>query len=126
MLFNFSNETDKKGYYNVEKLKMTNNSFKDNEGQLLSILRGGNDESTMGPYLIFSKNNISNCVTRNEEALLYIFGTQRSEIENNVFTDCNPAKKLIHYEDLVRAVHVFRNNKLTRSGNVDKNRFVLN
>jgi poly(beta-D-mannuronate) lyase len=124
MLFNFSNETDKKGYYNVEKLKITNNSFTDNEGQLLSMLRGGNDESTMGPYLIFSKNSITNCATANEDALIHIFGTQRSEIGNNVFTDCNPSKKLIQYEDLVRAVHIFRNNRLIRSGIVNTNRFV--
>ncbi|MEO6542197.1 MAG: hypothetical protein ABIN74_14435, partial [Ferruginibacter sp.] len=124
MIFNFTNERTNKGLYNIEKLDISHNIFKNCNGQILAMLRGGNDESTMGPYLVFSKNSITNCNTVNKDALIHIFGTQRSDIENNVFTDCNPPKNLVQYEDLVRAVHHFRNNKLTRSGNVDTNRFV--
>jgi poly(beta-D-mannuronate) lyase len=123
-LFNFSNETDKKGYYNVEEIKMTANNFINNEGQIITMLRGGNDESTMGPYFIFRENNVENYVSTNGEALIHLFGTQRSNIETNKFTNANSAKTLILYEDLVRSVHLLGNNKMTRSGNILTNKFV--
>ncbi|MEP7238894.1 MAG: polysaccharide lyase 6 family protein [Ferruginibacter sp.] len=126
MLFNFGNETDKKGYYSVEKLKITGNSFNGNEGQLLNILRGGNDESTMGPYIIFTNNRIENCVTANDDALIHLFGAQRSVIESNNFKNCNTGKPLIEYEDLVRAVHLLRNNSMVKSGSIVSNKFVNN
>ena len=124
LLCNFGNETDKKGYYSVEKLKITGNSFNGNEGQLLNMLRGGNDESTMGPNLIFTNNRIDNCTTKNDDALIQLFGTQLSTIENNIFTKSNEGKTLIQFEDLVRAVHVFRNNTITRSGKIKEDKFV--
>jgi poly(beta-D-mannuronate) lyase len=123
-LFDFSNEIDKKGYYNVEKLKMTNNTFRSCKDQLLTMLRGGNDESTMGPYLIFSGNMIDNCVTAGHVPLISLSGTQRSEIENNNFKDCNPGNPLIQYIDWVRAVHGFSNNILNRSGKILTDKFV--
>jgi len=124
ILFNFSNETDKKGYYNVEEIKMTANNFSNNEGQIITMLRGGNDESTMGPYFIFTENNVENYVSTNAEALIHLFGTQRSIIEMNKFTNSNTGKTLIQYEDLVRAIHLFKNNKMIRSGIVTINKFV--
>ena len=121
-IFNFSNETDKKGYYNVEQLKMINNSFNGNKGQLLNMLRGGNDESTMGPLLLFKNNVISNCSSN--EPLIKLYGTQRSFLEYNRFTASNNTGTLVEYEDAVRAVHFFNNNSLTGSGKIIKNKFV--
>ena len=57
-VFKFIEETDNKGYYGVEKLKITNCTFTGNKGQILGMLRSGRDESTMGPLLIFSNNNL--------------------------------------------------------------------
>ncbi|MBS1497179.1 MAG: hypothetical protein JSU03_00100 [Bacteroidetes bacterium] len=124
-LFNFTNETDKKGLYNVEKLKIVNNKFNDCSGQILAMLRGGNDESTMGPYLIFTNNNISNCNNSDDKPLIHLFGVQRSVITNNDFSNSNPNKIIIQYEDLVRAVHHLYNNKFTGSGSIIKDKFVL-
>jgi poly(beta-D-mannuronate) lyase len=123
-IFNFTNETGNKGLYNVEKLNISNTSFQNCRGQILAMLRGGNDESTMGPYLIFSKNIIDNCETKNDAALIHLFGTQLSDIENNIFTKSNTGKTLIQFDDLVRAVHVFQYNKLLKSGNVVTDKFV--
>ena len=124
-LFNFTNETDKKGLYAVEKLKITNNRFIDCSGQILDMLRGGNDESTMGPDLTFSKNIISNCTTANNGALVHLFGTQLSTIEKNIFTNSNKGKSVIRFEDLVRSVHILGNNQLVESGVIETNKFVV-
>ena len=121
-LFNFSNETDKKGYYNVEQLKIINNHFSNNLGQLLSMLRGGNDESTMGPLLLFKNNRVENC--RSGDPMILLNGTQRSFVENNRFTSTNTNGILIKYEDAVRAEHFIRNNTFVKSGKVVRNKFV--
>ncbi len=121
-IFDFNNETDKKGYYTVEKLKITNTSFSGNNGQLLGMLRGGNDESTMGPLLLFQHNNITN--NSSEAPLIKLNGTQRSFIENNKFSLSNSNKVLLQFEDAVRAVHIYRNNTISGSGQVIIDKFV--
>lgn len=118
-------ETDKKGYYNTEQLTITGCTVTRYSGQILSILRGGNDESTMGPMLVFNKNKFIDCTTDHEAALIHLFGVQYSVIEKNSFLRCNPEKKLIQYEYKVKAVHHFRKNKLAESGRVITNQFVI-
>ncbi len=122
-IFSFTEETDKKGYYNVEQLKITNSFFSNNKGQLLSLLRSGKDESTMGPLLVFSQNKVQNCSIENDAALLHIAGVQRSLVEKNNFTGSNTNKKLIIFEDWVRAVHVYSNNTLINSGKAVTNSY---
>lgn len=124
-LLYFAAETDKKGYYNIEKFIISNNTITNHSGQLLTMLRGGNDESTMGPNLLISNNKITNCNTGNNDPLIYNYGTQASLIENNQFTNCNPGKALIVYEDAVRAKHLLRNNVITGSGKVITDKFVV-
>lgn len=123
-LFNFMNEIDKKGYYNVEKLIITNNRISKNNGQILGMLRTGNDESTMGPDLVIANNKIIDCNTTNADALIYLYGTQHSMIKGNFFSNSNSGKTLIHYQDIVRASHRIFKNKITQSGSVFENQFV--
>jgi poly(beta-D-mannuronate) lyase len=123
-LFRFAEETGKKGYYNAEQLKIVNNSFTDHKGSLLSIWRTGNDESTMGPALIFSNNTLSNCSSGNKEALIHLYGVQRSSVYKNQFSNCNKGGVLVLYEDLVKAVHILRDNRLINSGVMVTNKFV--
>ncbi len=87
MLFNFSHELDKKGYYNVEKFFIDNNSITELKGQILATQRTGNDESTMGPNLSFSNNKLTDC--KSDEPLIHLYGTQVSSIANNSFTNYN-------------------------------------
>ena len=122
-LFSFVNETDKKGYYNVEHLKISNNSINNHKGQILAMLRGGNDESTMGPALTFRSNTISNANTGNEQPLIHLYGTQLSTISNNTFSNSNPGGTVLLFEDAVRASHLFRFNKLFQSGKIISNKF---
>jgi poly(beta-D-mannuronate) lyase len=124
VLFNFNEEKDKAGYYNVEKFKITSTSISSFKGQILPIMRSGKDESTMGPFLTFSNNVIINCATENDDPLFNIHGIQRTIFEKNIFGASNANKTLIRYEDTVRAAHLFRNNTLDKSGAVNANKFV--
>lgn len=125
-LFNFGNENDNKGYYNVEHLFINNNTFENGEGQLLTMLRSGKDESTMGPFMYFKNNTINNLQTKDNTSLIYLFGTQNSWITENTISNANSGKQLVIYEDAVKAKHIIENNTIQASGSVIKNKYVLN
>jgi poly(beta-D-mannuronate) lyase len=123
IVFNLNEEIDKKGYYNVEKLKLSNNTISNYKGQIVTLLRSGNDESTMGPKFIFIDNKVDNCFTENGEALISNNGVQYSHTENNEFINCNTSKILILFEDAVSANHIFTKNKVKNSGEIKANKF---
>jgi len=121
-LFNFFNEDDKKGYYNVEKLTISNNVFDRQQAPIISMLRGGNDESTLGPLLQFSNNTITESDSK-EMPLVLLNGTQLSFVTGNRFSNANTGNTTIQYVDAVRAVHTYQNNSFRNSGKVLTNKF---
>lgn len=124
-LFHFGNEDDNKGYYNVEQLTMEHNLFENGDGQILNMLRSGKDESTMGPLLYFRHNFIKSVQTSDTAALLYLYGTQKSWVVNNVIVGGNAGKILIQYEDAVKARHIISKNNLQSAGKIIKNKYVI-
>jgi len=74
--------------------------------------------------LIFRNNKPSDCKTEESKSFISLYGVQRSFLEKNAFTHCNEGGTLIDFKDAVRAAHVFRNNRLTRSGQINVNKFV--
>lgn len=117
-------EDDNKGYYNAERIVVTNNSFTNHTGQIATIYRGGTDESTMGPIFSFSNNKIVNCTANS--ALIELFGVQQSNVNNNAFTSSNKAGKTIAYTDNTKAFHYQKNNSTINSGAIQENKFVIN
>lgn len=123
-LLSLKDEDDNKGYYNAERIVVTNNSFVNHVGQLAVIYRGGNDESTMGPIFTFSANKMVNCSAN--EPLIWLFGVQQSNIYNNQFSSTNKGSKIIAYTDNTKAFHYQKNNSATESGTIQENKFVIN
>jgi poly(beta-D-mannuronate) lyase len=123
-LLSLKDEDDNKGYYNAERIVVTNNSFINHTGPLAVIYRGGNDESTMGPILTFSNNKMLNCTANG--ALIELFGVQQSNVNNNVFTSSNTAGKTVAYTDITKAFHYQKNNSSVNSGTIQENKFVIN
>ena len=124
-LFSFAEETGKKGYYNVEHLRIRNNIISNHSGQILTMIRSGNDESTMGPFLIFSKNKLFNCYTTDTlKSLLSLSGIQKTIMEANTFSLCNEGKTLLEYKDEVRATHRLGQNTFDKSGAIKTDKFV--
>jgi poly(beta-D-mannuronate) lyase len=122
--FIMDEEKDDKGYYNAEKITISQNIFEKQRGILLQVYRGGNDESTLGPQLTFSRNNITDCKAPDNAPLFVFTGVQITNIFANQFTNANPSATLISYKDTVRARHRFAQNSLTGSGELLKNGFV--
>jgi poly(beta-D-mannuronate) lyase len=123
-LLSLKDEDDNKGYYNAERIVVTNNSFTNHTGQLATIYRGGNDESTMGPLFSFSNNKIVNCTANG--ALIELFGVQQSNVNKNAFTSSNIAGKTVAYTDNTKAFHYQKNNSIVNSGAIQENKFVIN
>lgn len=123
-VFTMNSEKDDKGYYAAEKIVIDKNNFSNQDGTLLNLYRGGNDESTLGPNLLFSNNKIKDCSATSNEPLFVITGVQQSNVSLNSFSNSNPSGTLILYKDIVRAKHIFAKNTVTQSGSVDKNQFV--
>ena len=91
----------------------------------MDIYRGGNDESTLGPDLVAIDNSFDNCNTEDNAPLIKLTGVQQSNFSFNAFMECNPQKTLILYKDVVRARHIENRNLFTRSGNIERNNFVI-
>jgi poly(beta-D-mannuronate) lyase len=118
-------EKEDKGYYSAERITLTNNVFLHQEGVILNVYRGGNDESTMGPILVLRNNSFEVCTTANPETpLISLYGVQHSLIEKNNFQHCNGGSVLIKFGDAVRANHLFKNNTLQKSGSMITDKFV--
>lgn len=88
-LFRLNKEHDDLGIYNAEYLTIENNQFTDIKGALVKLYRGGTDESTFGPHLIFNDNqltSVGNGKRNKQKASLYLHGTQVASIRGNSFT----------------------------------------
>ncbi len=122
-IFSIDKEIDNVGYYNVEHLRISNCSFANNKGSILNLYRGGKDESTMGPNLLFKDNKLENCTY--DSSLINLFGVQVSSVTKNKFINSNPNKTLISYGDNVRARHLLEHNTFTNSGIIKTDKYVV-
>ena len=107
----------------MENILISRNAFVAQKGQLLNIYRGGNDESTLGPRLVFTSNHIVNGTTTGNLPFISFTGVQFSQLVDNIFRSCNPGGVLIKYTDIVRARHSLEINKIENSGSIEKNQF---
>ncbi|WP_435314952.1 chondroitinase-B domain-containing protein [Cellulophaga fucicola] len=88
-------ETDDIGIYNAEYVILKNNSFSDVNKAVLSLHRGGKDESTFGPFLELDHNTFTNVGhgKRNKyNAAINLYGVQVNEITNNIFNNTKALK----------------------------------
>ena len=118
-------ELGKKGYYNVEQLFISNNQFKDYQGQVLDLVRTGNDESTMGPIVRITNNSFTNLQSNAvDKPMIRFAGVQKTLLENNRFINCYTSKVMILYQDEVKAAHRLKGNQSEGSGKIQTNKFL--
>lgn len=88
-------ETDDFGIYNAENVILKNNSFTDIDGAVLSLYRGGADESTFGPFLEVNHcvfDNVGNGKRNKYHTSLSTYGVQVNQIQNNIFNKSKGVK----------------------------------
>ncbi|WP_236559662.1 chondroitinase-B domain-containing protein [Colwellia sp. 20A7] len=92
-ILRLNKEIEDLGIYNTEYAIVKNNTFKNVDGALVNLYRGGTDESTFGPHLEMTNNKIENSGKgkRNKSAAsLYLHGVQVVNIETNTFENSAP------------------------------------
>ena len=92
-IFRLSKETDDLGIFNADYLTMDNNNFENIAGALVDLYRGGRDESTFGPHLVFTNNTVTNAGhdKRNRtKSVIKLHGVQVAKINKNHFNNTAP------------------------------------
>lgn len=86
-------ENDDYGIYNAEYVTITDSSFTDIGMAVLTLYRGGTDESTFGPHLDMTGTTITNAGKNNRNksgASLWLHGVQVTNMSGNTVTDSAP------------------------------------
>lgn len=92
-IIRLDSEIEDLGIYNAEYVTLKENNFANVEGGLVKLYRGGSDESTFGPHILMSKNNLTNVGLgkRNKsKSSVYLHGVQVTDIENNTIVASAP------------------------------------
>ena len=88
-------ETEDYGQYNVEYLNILNSNFANIGGPIADIYRGGRDESTFGPIVSVSGNNIDNsglASSNRSGAVLHLHGVQIADVSRNQVASSAPVR----------------------------------
>lgn len=92
-VFNFDDEIDDFGRYNAEYVVISKSVFRDIQGPLTSLYRGGRDESTFGPHFEMRGSQMDNVGMGSRNALgtsLRLHGVQDTDIVDNEITRSAP------------------------------------
>ena len=92
-VFNFDDEIDDFGRYNAEYITVLNSQFKDIQGPLATLYRGGRDESTFGPHFEMRGSVMENVGrgSRNVRGVsLWLHGVQDTDIVDNDIRNSAP------------------------------------
>ena len=92
-VFNFDDEIDDFGRYNAEYITILDSAFKNVQGALATLYRGGRDESTFGPHFELRGSRFDNVGLGSRNTLgasLWLHGVQDTDIVDNEFVDSAP------------------------------------
>lgn len=90
-IFELNKEYEDLGIYNAEYVILENSNFEKVQYSLLTIYRGGTDESTFGPVVKISDCSVSESgkSSRNKEQnLIYMHGVQLAQVKNLKLNNC--------------------------------------
>jgi poly(beta-D-mannuronate) lyase len=103
-------ETDDVGIYNAEFVTLHNNIFTNIGGAVLSLHRGGKDESTFGPFLDMDHCTFENVGfdSRNKyKAAINLYGVQDIQMKNSIFKKTKKIQMhLVVGEPIVKVDHL--------------------
>lgn len=88
-VFDLDAETDDYGIYNIEFLNVSDSAFERVKGPVASVYRGGRDESTFGPHVVFNDVNFTD-IGGGEAPLLNLHGVQNLSLEGNTAAQSQP------------------------------------
>lgn len=111
-------EKDDKGYYNAEHIVFTNCVFNKVLMGAIDIYRGGNDESTTGPFVTINHCTFNNVGNTELGYAVRLFGVQHSTTSNSLFNTSGKSGRSIWFEDFGWTKNTVINCNLFNSGKV--------
>ncbi|MEI8646927.1 polysaccharide lyase 6 family protein [Paraglaciecola sp. Hal342] len=92
-ILQLNREVDDLGVYSVENLLISGNTFTDVKEEVVTVYRGGTDESTFGPMVTVKDNTLTNVgkgSTHRSGASMYFHGVQKLNISDTNWNDSAP------------------------------------
>lgn len=96
---NIAAEKEDLGIYNAEVVEFRNCLFNKILLNAIDLYRGGNDESTTGPYFIMDHCVFNEVANIELGAVVNLIGVQHSNITNTIFNNSGRAGRVVKYED---------------------------
>lgn len=94
-----SSEKDDKGMYNAEYTVIRNCTFTNLLGSAINIYRGGNDESTLGPFVNIDHCTFNEVENREQGTVIRLIGAQQASITNSNFSYSGQGGRSIQFQE---------------------------
>lgn len=94
-----SAEKEDRGIYNAEFVTLKNCTFYKVMGSALDLYRGGNDESTLGPFLTVDNCLFENVNNKELGSVLRLIGVQEATVSNSIFSNSGQGGRTVKFEE---------------------------
>lgn len=94
-----SSEKDDKGMYNAEYTIVKNCTFTNLLSSAINIYRGGNDESTLGPFVTIDHCTFNEVENREQGTVIRLIGAQYASITNSNFSYSGQGGRSIQFQE---------------------------
>jgi poly(beta-D-mannuronate) lyase len=111
-------EKEDKGYYNAENIIFKNCVFNKILMGAIDIYRGGNDESTTGPFVTIDHCTFNNVGNTELGYAVRLYGVQFSTTTNCLFNNSGKSGRAVWYEDFGWTKNLISNTNLFNSGKI--------
>jgi len=114
-----SAEKEDKGIYNAEYTVIENCLFTSILGSALNLYRGGNDESTLGPFLMINNCTFNEVDNREQGFVLRLPGVQHATITNCIFNQSGQGGRAVYFQEYAKDELLVDYCNFYQSGKVD-------
>ncbi|RQO70007.1 TonB-dependent receptor [Pedobacter sp. KBW06] len=94
-----ASEKDDKGMYNAEYTLIKNCTFTNLLGAAINVYRGGNDESTLGPFVTIDHCTFNEVENREQGTVVRLIGAQQASLTNSNFSHSGQGGRAILFQE---------------------------
>jgi len=94
-----SAEKDDKGIYSAEYTIVKNCTFTNLLGSAINVYRGGNDESTLGPFVTIDHCTFNEVENREQGTVIKLVGAQQATVINSNFSNSGQGGRCILFQE---------------------------
>lgn len=94
-----ASEKDDKGMYNAEYILISNCIFSNLLSSAINVYRGGNDESTLGPFVTIDHCTFNQVENREQGTAVRLVGAQQASVTNSNFSYSGQGGRAILFQE---------------------------